>query len=48
MTLPLWGLVCLSILGLIHVSCDSFLLKLRPLAMPGPQARAIPLSAAAR
>lgn len=28
MTLPLWGLVCLSILALIHVSCDSFLLKL--------------------
>ena len=28
MTLPLWGLVCLSVLALIHVSCDSFLLKL--------------------
>ena len=28
MTLPLWGLICLSILALIHVSCDSVLLKL--------------------
>ena len=28
MTLPLWGLVCLSILSMIHVSFDSFLLKL--------------------
>lgn len=28
MTLPLWGLTCLSILTLIHISFDSFLLKL--------------------
>ncbi|MFY2823669.1 MAPEG family protein [Ruegeria sp. MALMAid1280] len=28
MTLPLWGLTVLSILALVHVSIDSFLLKL--------------------
>ena len=28
MTLPIWGLTCLSLLTLIHISFDSFLLKL--------------------